>query len=133
VADNFINRNADAFGISPVIKRCGNGIVPGGKFMNHGIDFFRGDTRPDDGFRHIQGVQGQAPSFSNAGDIFRGFEPDLVFSDEFTFKKLNRVISDFLGFGRAAFLEFPAAAARTKAVTTQFIRLDFQDKLLKNG
>ena len=99
--------------------------------MNHGIDFFRGDTGPDDGFRHVQGVQGQTPCFSNAVNIFRGFEPDLVFSDEFTFKKLNREISDFLGLGRTAFLEFPAAAAWTKAVTTQFIRLDFQDNSLK--
>jgi hypothetical protein len=101
--------------------------------MNQGIDLFRGDSGPDDGFRQIQGVQGQTPGFSDAFDIFRALEPDLVFSAVFTFKKRNRRDSGFMGFGPAAFFEFPAAAAGTKAVAAQFIGLDSQDNSLKTG
>ena len=107
VADDFVDRDADALGIAPVVQGCGNGAGGGGEGVHQGIDLLGGDAGPNHGLHPIQNIQRQTAGLPDDRDVLRRLQPDLVFL-EIQLLQIHRAGGLF---AQAAFLVFQTAAA----------------------
>ena len=117
VADDLVDRHADALGVAVVVEGSGDGAVLHGEFVHPGVDVVGGDAGPDARGDQIQGRHHQAAGAADRLDVLLRFDADAVFTGV-DLPDVGR--QDCVLFANAAFLVFQSAAAGAQVVAPDF-------------